>query len=121
MESQDRMVQQKIAEELNKLLLTEADLHFQQITSTQRKKRPVRLLPARILQGERKNNTDHPPIRRFYGPPSNCSDLALLGYTLNGITWSNPMPRLPLVLISQILRLSIGHLNNQRVLLICRL
>ncbi len=61
------------------------DRHFQQRTSAQRSKRPVRLLPARFWQGERKNNTEQPPIRKFYGPTSNCSDLVLLlGYTLLG-------------------------------------
>ena len=85
MESQDRTIQQKIIEELNKLLLTEeTERHFQQSTSAQRNKRPVRLLPPRFFQGERKNDTDQLPIRKFYGPPRNCSDLALLGYTLNG-------------------------------------
>ena len=46
-------------------------------------KRPARLLPLRILLGERKNDTND-KISRFYGPPTNCSDLIKLGYTLNG-------------------------------------
>lgn len=46
-------------------------------------KRPARLLPLRILLGERKNDTNN-QISRFYGPPTNCSDLIKLGYTLNG-------------------------------------
>ncbi len=47
-------------------------------------KRPARLLPSRILHGDRKNATNRPMICRFNGPPTNCSDLSLLGYTLNG-------------------------------------
>ena len=46
-------------------------------------KRPARLLPARILYGS-KNKTTKQTDRKFYGPPSNCSDLSQLGYTLNG-------------------------------------
>jgi len=49
-------------------------------------KRPARLLPAIILFGERKE----PP--RFYGPPTNCSELGLLGYTLNGYYLVNSKP-----------------------------
>jgi len=30
------------------------------------------------------NNTNDVDEKRFYGPPTNCSDLAKLGYTLNG-------------------------------------
>jgi len=46
------------------------------------KKRPVRLLPPSFFRNE-KNETAN-PIRRFYGPPTNCSELSQLGYTLNG-------------------------------------
>jgi len=49
-----------------------------------RNKRPVRLLPNHILYPGRKNETDHNNRNIFYGPPTNCSDLARLGYTLNG-------------------------------------
>jgi len=45
-------------------------------------KRPVRLLPPSFFRNE-KNETAN-PIRRFYGPPTNCSELSQLGYTLNG-------------------------------------
>jgi hypothetical protein len=49
-----------------------------------RRRRPARLLPFGFLY-DRKNDTDNGIIvRRFYGPPSNCSDLSQLGYTLNG-------------------------------------
>jgi len=46
------------------------------------KKRPVRLLPPSFFRSE-KNETAI-AIRRFYGPPTNCSELSQLGYTLNG-------------------------------------
>ena len=41
-------------------------------------KRPVRLLPPRILFGDRNNETLEPAIPRFYGPSANCSELFLL-------------------------------------------
>ena len=47
-------------------------------------KRPARLLPFHLLYGDRRNVTDDEPVRRFYGPPTNCSELSQLGYTLNG-------------------------------------
>jgi len=46
-------------------------------------KRPARLLPLQLLYNRKSNGTDMMP-RRFYGPPTNCSDLSKLGYTLNG-------------------------------------
>lgn len=51
--------------------------------------RPARLLPFRYLFDRKNNETDdgtslHQQLRRFYGPPTNCSDLSQLGYTLNG-------------------------------------
>ena len=49
-----------------------------------RRKRPARLLPASILRGKKKNETDEENLKLFYGPPTNCSDLSRLGYTLNG-------------------------------------
>ena len=49
-----------------------------------RRKRPARLLPASILRGKKKNETDEDRRKIFYGPPTNCSDLTRLGYTLNG-------------------------------------
>lgn len=48
------------------------------------KKRPVRLLPNSILYAEKNVSSNNNQIRRFYGPPTNCSQLAQLGYTLNG-------------------------------------
>ena len=49
-----------------------------------RRKRPARLLPDSILFGKKKNKTDEENRKIFYGPPTNCSDLTRLGYTLNG-------------------------------------
>ena len=53
---------------------------------TPQRKRPARLLPLQLLFRP-KNETDYIPIRRFYGPPTNCSELSELGYTLNGFYW----------------------------------
>jgi len=50
---------------------------------TNKNKRPVRLLPPSILYGDR-NKTETQIHNKFYGPPTNCSELSLLGYTLNG-------------------------------------
>jgi len=36
------------------------------------------------LRGKKKNETDQENPNLFYGPPTNCSDLTRLGYTLNG-------------------------------------
>ena len=47
-------------------------------------KRPARLLPPSILYGDRKNKSHVINSSIFYGPPTNCSDLSKLGYTLNG-------------------------------------
>ncbi len=51
-----------------------------------RDKRPVRLLPDHILYRQRKNQTEHQQQfnHRRYEQPTNCSDLFILGYTLNG-------------------------------------
>ncbi len=55
------------------------------IHQTSRQERPARLLPLRLLFDYQKNDTDYTkPVRKFYGPPTNCSDLQQLGYTLNG-------------------------------------
>ena len=49
-------------------------------------KRPARLLPLQLLfdKDEDDDTTKKPLPRKFYGPPTNCSDLSRLGYTLNG-------------------------------------
>ena len=51
-----------------------------------RQERPARLLPLQPLFGQdEQNQTNYiKPARIFYGPPTNCSDLKRLGYTLNG-------------------------------------
>ena len=55
-------------------------------------KRPARLLPLQLLfdKDDDDETTKKPPPRRFYGPPSNCSELAQLGYTLNGFYLVQP-------------------------------
>ena len=62
------------------------ELANQQKLSSRRQgnKRPARLLPASILRGGKNMTTKHIDQRKFYVPPSNCSDLSQLGYTLNG-------------------------------------
>lgn len=55
-------------------------------------KRPARLLPFQLLYGtDKKNQTNNQQIKRFYGPPTNCSDLTKLGYTLNGFYVVRPI------------------------------
>lgn len=51
---------------------------------TNKNKRPFRLLPPSALYGDRNNKTENQIHNKFYGPPTNCSELSLLGYTLNG-------------------------------------
>jgi len=68
----------------DEFLLTSSDGDPHQDSSRKdRLKRPARLLPLQLLYGDRKNETDQ-QIRRFYGPPTNCTELSMLGYTLNG-------------------------------------
>jgi len=89
--SQDETVRQKITEELENLLNGE---DFRSLVTLQRNKRPVRLLPFHFLMGDRKKSnstSDQSPIPKFYGPATNCSDLALLGYTLNGYYLVKPV------------------------------
>jgi len=57
-----------------------------------RQERPARLLPLQLLF--RRNNNTETKIFRFYGQPTNCSQLSELGYTLNGfylVKSSNPL------------------------------
>ncbi len=50
-----------------------------------RQERSARLLPLQLLFDRQKNDSDYfTSVRIFYGPPTNCSDLKRLGYTLNG-------------------------------------
>jgi len=48
-----------------------------------RNKRPYRLIPVN-KSGDFDNDGNDKAISKFYGPPTNCSDLSRLGYTLNG-------------------------------------
>jgi len=84
MQSKDQKMMEQIVKELDKRIKTAL------LDRRSHNKRPARLLPARILQGERKNDTNDQPDRRFYGPPSSCSDLSSLGYTLNGFYLIKP-------------------------------
>ena len=57
--------------------------------NVQRSKRPAKLLPVQILYGDRLKNItelDFQNTKRpeFYDPSASCSDVSLLGYTLNG-------------------------------------
>jgi len=49
-----------------------------------RNKRPYRLLSVNSLDGSNKQANRQSIHSRFNGPPTNCSDLSQLGYTLNG-------------------------------------
>ena len=49
-----------------------------------RRKRPAQLIPASDQYDERKNDAYSQNRKLFYGPPTNCSDLTLVGHTLNG-------------------------------------
>ncbi len=57
-----------------------------QLDDNYRNKRPVRLLPTSLFYREPKNETEQQKQnnRRRYEQPTNCSDLSILGYTLNG-------------------------------------
>lgn len=48
-----------------------------------RNKRPYRLIPVNKVDDFNSDSFDK-AISKFYGPPTNCSDLSRLGYTLNG-------------------------------------
>ena len=89
--SKDETVRQKIIEELENLLNAE---DFRSLGTSQRNKRPARLLPFHFLMVDRKKSnstTDEYPIPKFYGPATNCSELSLLGYTLNGYYLVKPV------------------------------
>jgi len=85
-QQQDRPVQIKEHQEYEKIVKKSS--HEGPI-----RKRPLRFLPAKFLYGEKKNDTanDHPLISKFYGPPTICSDLSNLGYTLNGFYLVKPL------------------------------
>ena len=83
------MVRPKTIEELDNHL--KAEYYHSSDKTLQRSKRPVPLRPRHLLLGKKKNDDDEPPIRRFFGPPTNCSDPSLLGYTLNGYCSVKPV------------------------------
>jgi len=84
------MVRQKIIEELNNLSKAE-HIYASEKPRQKRSKRPPRLLPKHVLMGKKRGDDDDPSIRKFYGSPTNCSDLSLLGYTLNGYYLVKPV------------------------------
>jgi len=94
-ESQDESIDQKITKEVEKKMkeFLKGD-HSNFSSGKARQKRPYRLLPITNKgPGDKKNHqgeiiSNQP--RRFYGPPRNCSDLSLLGYTLNGFYLVKP-------------------------------
>jgi len=77
----DIMYDQISTKENNGQGLKEESSIMEQGAAYIRNKRPARLLPLQLLYGERKNETEIP---RFYSPPTNCTELSQLGYTLNG-------------------------------------
>jgi len=97
MASQDKKVDQKIVKEVgNQLKGKDSQIvsrdHQNHSPGSLRQKRPYRLVPIKAIHddNEKIDNgkifTNHPKDQqhRFYGPPTNCSDLARLGHTLNG-------------------------------------
>jgi len=93
-ESQDKRIHQTIIEELDKRMKYDKSLLVQEnqySSGRVRQKRPYRLLPTQnkgfggIEKNENNINLNqHQRNSIFYGPPTNCSDLSRLGYTLNG-------------------------------------
>jgi len=93
--SQDKRMDEKIIKELDHRM---ADVTAQYNNSNppyssgkSRQKRPYRLLPLKNDDGrpggdgnEISNQLIINRPSKFYGPPTNCSDLSRLGYTLNG-------------------------------------
>ena len=68
-----------------------SDHNNQHLPGRTRQKRPYRLIPTAQKKRPNENNEnnkiiliDHQKTSIFYGPPTNCSDLSRLGYTLNG-------------------------------------
>jgi len=97
MVSQDKTINEKIVQEVsNQLKMKDSQMmssnHQNHSPGSLRQKRPYRLVPIKAIPdntnniGDGKIFTKHPPDQqhRFYGPPTNCSDLARLGHTLNG-------------------------------------
>ena len=68
---------------MHQLIFESVTAVFNSSSGIDRSKRPARLLPLQLLFG-RNRTDDIPSPPRFYGPPTNCTELAKLGYTLNG-------------------------------------
>jgi len=97
MASQDKTINEKIVQEVsNQLKMKDSQMmssdHQNHSPGSHRQKRPYRLVPINAIPNDN-NKIDHGKIftnflpnqqQRFYGPPTNCSDLARLGHTLNG-------------------------------------
>jgi len=98
MASQDKKMDQKIVDEVrNQPKMGDSQMmpsgHQNHSPGSVRQKRPYRLIPisntaiSRNSIDDGKISSNNPPGNqqdRFFGPPTNCSDLARLGYTLNG-------------------------------------
>ncbi len=96
-QSQDKRINEKIITEIEQRMKNDespmADDEHQYSPGRVRQKRPFRLIPVQkesfIGENEKNENkinilNQHRKATIFYGPPANCSDLAQLGYTLNG-------------------------------------
>jgi len=86
-ESQDKKMEQKIIQELNKRMKHDEFSAFNNHSPGKpRQKRPFRLIPTAHKNRFEESNilNEHQKTGIFYGPPTNCSDLSRLGYTLNG-------------------------------------
>jgi len=89
----NREIIEELIDQRIKEYLTVGDVEDESQGTVERRgnKRPARLLPLQLLfDKDDEDTTKKPPPRRFYGPPSNCSELAQLGYTLNGFYLVKP-------------------------------
>ena len=90
--SQDERVNKKIISEIEqRMKYDESSVGKVSSSSRVRQKRPFRLIPIqkeKIDLNEHKENSiilhQRQKTTIFYGPPTYCSDLSRLGYTLNG-------------------------------------
>jgi len=97
-ESLDKKIHQKIIEKLDQRMKYDESSttghHNEHSSGRARQKRPYRLVPVTpksiIDENNKEKNENsiilnqHQTTSIFYGPPTNCSDLSRLGYTLNG-------------------------------------
>ncbi len=42
------------------------------------------ILNVKLIYSKQERNETEEQMKRFYGPPHNCAELGMLGYTLNG-------------------------------------